>query len=544
VAAEGDCWAALAGELLGRVELCRRLDLPPHAPPSAVVIAAWRRDPMGFVRELDGIFALVLFDGADLLLYRDPSGLRNLFWSRTRDAQLTFATDMQALLSMAGMKPRAAANSVHEYLRFLDITAPNTWYAGVRAVEPGRLVQLRTQGAQAVDPLDDRARDLPRGALVQPHFDDALSTLEGLLQGSIDERLADAERPSAFLSGGIDSSLICALAARSRADVTAITVGFDGEAYDEAPLAARIARHLGLRHEVLRFGHDEYVAAFDRLARNLEQPMADPATLATVLAFEHCQGRYHVVLDGTGADEAVGAIPPRHVRLAVQYGSLLPRALRRVLARMMRPVPVVAGYTPILDFDHPADTMMRWRGFTRTEIEELCGEPVSFAQTTFYRTFARFPRHAHFDRYSALVNTMSSDRLGQAMRTTGYHHVRLPFFDHETDQFIRQLPRDFRYLPGEPKRILRALLARHVPREIWDAPKHGFNFPLGEFLTARNHELVRRYLLDSDVWRHTKLLSAEGVQRYGRQFIAGDRQLTFRVWALAVLGAWLEHDET
>jgi asparagine synthase (glutamine-hydrolysing) len=121
--------------------------------------------------------------------------------------------------------------------------------------------------------------------------------------------------------------------------------------------------------------------------------------------------------------------------------------------------------------------------------------------------------------------------------------VRFPFFDRDTFHFIRQLPRDFRYLPGEPKRILRALLARHVPREIWDAPKHGFNFPLGEFLTARNHELVHRHLLDSEVWRRTGLLSVEGVQRYARQFIAGDRRLTFRVWALVVLGAWLEHHD-
>lgn len=506
------------------------------------MLAAWRRDPAGFVHGLDGVFALVLRSGDDLLLYRDPSGLRNLFWSRTRDGRLAFATDLQALLAMPGVEPTAGGASLHEYLRFLDIAPPNTWYAGIRAVEAGRLVRLRTQGTEAIDPLDDRACDLQYGALALRHFDDALSTLEGLLQRGIDERLADARRPAAFLSGGIDSSLICALASRSRADVTAITVGFDGEAYDEAPLAGRIAQHLGLRHEVLRFGHDDYLAAFDRLTRSLEQPMADPATLATVLALEHCRDRYDAVLDGTGADESVGAMPPRHVRVAVAWGSLLPIALRRGMARMVRSLPPLSGYAPILDFEHPADTMIRWQGFSRTEIEALCGEAVSFEHTTFYRTFARFSRHAHFERYTALLNAMPCERLTQASRVTGVH-MRYPFCDRDTDRFLRQLPREFRDLPGEPKLILRALLARHVPREIWAAPKRGFNFPLGEFLAARNHELVRRHLLDSDVWRRAKLLSAEGVQRYGREFIAGDRRLTFRVWALAVLGAWLEHHD-
>jgi asparagine synthase (glutamine-hydrolysing) len=186
--------------------------------------------------------------------------------------------------------------------------------------------------------------------------------------------------------------------------------------------------------------------------------------------------------------------------------------------------------------------MMRWRGFTRAEIEQLCGEPVSFDHTTFYRTFSGFPRHAHYERYSALVDTMASDRLSQAMRAADFHQVRLPFFDRDTDRFIRQLPADWRYLPGEPKRILRALLERYVPRQIWDVPKHGFDFPLQWFLATNDHALVRRYLL-AGRWLDRGVLDADGVRDYARRFIAGDQRLIFRVWALVVLGAWLERHE-
>jgi asparagine synthase (glutamine-hydrolysing) len=354
----------------------------------------------------------------------------------------------------------------------------------------------------------------------------------------VQTRLEGTLRPAAFLSGGVDSSLLCAIAGRQRPNLTAITVGFDGAAYDEAPIAQRIATRLGILHEVVRFSHDDYLSAFEALSQHQEQPMADPATPATLLAYGHCHRQFDVVLDGMGADESVGAMPPRHVRLAVGYASLIPTGARAALTRLLHTVRSLSGYTPILDFEHPADTMIRWRGFSRPEIEALCGEPVSFADTAFYRAFAGFPRHAHYQRYTALLNAMPCERLNQATLLTGAR-VRYPFWDRETDRFIRQLPTGFRYLPEEHKRILRAVLARYLPRNIWDIPKHSFDFPLSEFLSADDFRLVRRHL-DPDFWRQTGLLSGERIWPYAQRFMAGDQSLKFRIWALVVLGAWLE----
>jgi asparagine synthase (glutamine-hydrolysing) len=205
---------------------------------------------------------------------------------------------------------------------------------------------------------------------------------------------------------------------------------------------------------------------------------------------------------------------------------------------VIRAVPGLSGYTPLIDFEHPADTMIRWGGFARTEIERLCEEPVSFADTTFYRTFERHRRATHFDRYTALYNAMPFERLTQATRVSGLP-VRYPFYERDTDGFLRQLPADFRHLPEQPKRILRALLARYVPRELWDLPKHGFDFPLAAFLEGEDFALVRTHL-DEGRWRGGGLLRGDLVARYARDFIAGDRRLVFRVWALVVLGAWLQ----
>lgn len=548
---QGDAWGgadaawyrdgafALAwhGELYDEEALRRGLDLDDALPLARVLAAGWRRWGTGLLQRLDGVFAFAFVDGEALLLGCDPSGLRHLYLWVDPGGSIAFATHLDTLLRLPGIPRRVARHSLHEYLRFLDIAAPNTLYEGVRAVEAGQLLRVSSKGTQFLPwPAGDPEPAAPRT------FADAAETLDGLLQRSVQRRLAGAVRPAAFLSGGIDSALLCAIAARLRPESVAVTVGFDGARYDETPVARRMATHLGVAHDVLRFDRGGYLRAFESLARGLEQPMADPATPATVLAYEHCSERYDAVLDGMGADEAAGAMPPRHVRLAAGWASLLPRAIRRPLARGLRAVPRVSGYTPIVDFDHPAETMIRWRGFTRPEIEALCGEPVSFAQTTFYRTYERFPRRAHFERYSALLNAMPCERLNQALLLSPAP-VRFPFWDREVSSLIRTLPRDFLHRPAEPKRILRSVLSRYLPREMWDLPKHSFDFPLCEFLAADDCALVRHWL-DRARWARNGLLAADQVQRLAMCFVSGDTALTFRVWALVVLAAWLERHDT
>lgn len=484
----------------------------------------------------DGIFVLARSKGSVTTLFRDGSGLRTLYWAQAASSQVKFGTDPIEVGHAAQGIRRISRPALHEYLRMLDIAAPRSLVAGVHAVEAGVLIAI------IGDEVLREEVSTPVGQHLGVDFEAAVNVLEAPLARSVATRLGGASRPAAFLSGGIDSALLCSMAARDRPDLTAVTVGFQENAFDESPVAARIAGHLGIRHEVLRFDRDEILDAFERLSTQADQPFADPTGPVTLLAFERCRERFDVVLDGTGADAAAGAMPPRHVRLAVQWASLMPRVGRLVLARLLRRTPRLAGYSSIVDFEHPADTMLRWQGFTRAEIEALCGEPVSFEDTTFYRTFSRFPRSAHYERYSALMAATPDDRVAQAMRISGLD-VRFPFCDRDTERFLRQLPTEFKYMPGQPKRILRALLARYVPRALWDLPKHGFNFPLEGFLRGDGGRIVRDHLA-AERWRKHGLLSPEGVEHYAQRFLDGDSRLTFRVWALVVLGAWLQrHDD-
>ncbi|MFO1292831.1 MAG: asparagine synthase-related protein [Rubrivivax sp.] len=524
------------GELHNLPELRRTLGLESAAALPQVLAMAWRRWGERIGEHLNGVYALVLADAQGALLLRDASALRSLYADTGRPGELWFASALGPLMRRPGARPRLARASLHEYLRLGDIAAPRTIYEDVLAAEPGVPWRWSAQGLRLLAPQSTPAAPQP------PDFEAALDELDARLRQALARRLDDAVRPAAFLSGGVDSALLCALAAPQRADLAALTIGFDTAALDESAIARRIAQHLGLRHEVLRFGQAQCLQAFERLARAADQPLADPATPVTVLAFDHCRERFDAVLDGTGADEAVGLMPLRHMRVAVQYAARLPLPLRRALTALLRASPRSAPYARITDFEHPAETMMRWWGFGRAEIEALCGEPVSLAGTRFVRTFERYPRGAHFERYSALYDAMPCERLNQAERASGLA-VRFPYADPNVDRHLRQLRTDYRWLPGQPKRILRALLARYVPEPIWDMPKHGLDFPLHAFLAADGHALVRRHL-DAARWRERTVLDGGLVARYAARYMAGEAALAFRVWSLVMLGAWLEaHDE-
>lgn len=539
---QGSQSLAVCGDIVNRLALAARLCLPLDTGLPQLLLAGWQRWGRALPSQLDGVFALALRDGPRLWLYRDGSGLQNLFFHAEGD-RIAFAASLPALRGLPGVTADICHPALHEYLRFLDISAPQCILSGVRAVVAGEWAAWPAEPPEELHP--GPAPGVAGGApdAIAGHssdFEAAVDLLDQHLRHAVTLALEGSERPAVMLSGGVDSALLAAIAVQMRPDLRAYTVGFEGARFDEAPTATRIAGHLGLAHQVLRFGHADNLATLARVARALEQPMADPATLATVQAFDHA-ARYHdLVLDGTGADEITGLMPPRHVRMAVAWGARLPLAVRRRLLPWMRRVPGLAGQTPLIDFEHPAETLMRWNGFRRTEIEALCGEPVSFADTQFFRTFAAFGRTAHFERYSALMNVLPSERLTQAARISGLA-LRYPFWNPEVVAHMRQLRTDFRFLPGQPKRILRALLARYVPRAIWDAPKHGFDFPLHDFLAANDHALVRHHL-DRRRWQALGLLSPEAVAALGRRHIAGEVGLMFRVWALVMLSAWLAPD--
>jgi asparagine synthase (glutamine-hydrolysing) len=493
-----------------------------------------RRGPQ-LVWDLVGQFALMLWDNnrRELAFFRDGSSAQTLFCAQGPGGSLCFADRLSLLAGCPLLTRRLSRPALHEYLRFLDISTPHTIYDGMLSAEPDRLYVHGPQGL--------RWSDGPAGAVAQSSWTlgRAADELDRRLFEAVADRLADVDATVCFLSGGVDSAYLCALASeQAPGRITALTVGFDEPRTDESTVARRIAEHIGVPHRVLRFDLDSCRRAFDALAEGAEYPFADPAGVPTLLAYREARGLAKHALDGTGADTLLGMMPARHQRIAVEHAARLPYGLRRVIARLMAALPTIRDYRPLLAFGDPEEVLVRWGGFSRREIERLCGEAVRLDETRFYRIFRGYPRSAHFERYSALMGNLPDDRIHTAAALTGLK-VRFPFFEPQVAALIGSLERDHRWRPEEPKRVLRAALSKRIPRPLWDVPKHGFDFPFVALLTHRDAKLVRDYLDPIRVSR-AGLIDPETVAAMVRDFIAGRRDQVFRVWGLAVLYAWIE----
>ena len=510
----------------------------------AASYATWGEEAFG---RLEGIFCVALWDPDErkLVLYRDATCARSLYWYQG-EGWVAVGTRLDILNEVPGLAVKIGAPGLHEYLRFLDISPPNTIFQQIRALEPGQTGRSFGAGVEYRDPGRWRELGSPRvgpGGGNPPPFETCLNELDAALRASVAARLDSAGPTAVFLSGGIDSALLCAIAADLDRDrINAFTVGFEQGRFDETPVAAGIAAYLGIRHHRLCYDDRTYAGAFERFVESVDVPFADPAGLPTWLMFHDCREVADVALDGTGADTLVGVMPARHIRIATQYAARLPAALRRLGTAMLRRIPALAGYTPILDFDLPQNLLIRWHGWSQAEIEALCRTAVSLDQTRFFRLYRQFSASDHFGRYSALLGNLPDDRIHQAAEVTGLR-VRFPYWDAEVERIVRGLPQSYRYTEAQPKRLLRALLARYLPRPLWDLPKHGFDFPFVAFLRRDDHALVRRYL-DPAILDRFELVRGDLVERYVRQFVRGDDELGFRIWGLVVLFAWLEsHSE-
>ena len=527
----------------------------------AGVYAAWGET--GFQR-LEGLFCAVLWDPttARLVFYRDGSCARALYWHQGNGWAVA-ATRLDLLTELPGVSGEIAAPGLHEYLRFLDVSPPHTIYGDIHALEPGapahfggdRLVYLSPavtgdeNGYANGSVTNGKWRDsaawqristrLRRQQKPSSNFPASLDALDAALRESIAARLDDARLTGVFLSGGIDSALLCAIAADMKPDaIAAFTVGFCEPGYDEAPIATGIADYLGVRHHLFTYEMAAYQEAFSGFLADIDLPFADPAGLPTWLLYRDCRVLIDVALDGTGADTLVGVMPARHTRLAIQYAALAPERLRRFGAALLRQIPGLAGYTPILDFEAPQDLLVRWKGWSRAEISALCDTEVNLDGTRFYRIYRQFSRGQHFQRYNALLGNLPDDRIHQAAEGSGLR-VRFPYWDGKVMRLIQELPQAYRHTEAQPKRLLRALLERYVPRPLWDLPKHGFDFPFVSFLRLDDHALLDRYLSPGVVRKHA-LLRPALVERYVGQFREGDDSLSFRVWALLILFGWIE----
>jgi len=530
------------GEIYNYIELRRAIGDYPYQTGGDMeaVLAAAARYGDSFVDHLNGMYALALYDGNAhrLTLVRDRLGVKPLYWAELKGGGILFASEIKALFA-TGLVDRAIdEDAVEAYLGHGYVPSPATLFASVRKLPPAHRLTVDADGAVKVErywhprPVDD----LPHRA------DDLRQYLLDLLEDSVRLQLRSDVPVGALLSGGIDSGLLVALAARHSAHpLNTFTVSFEGASVDEAPLARAVAERYGTNHTELTISADHVGDEIIKLAWFAEEPLNDAALLPNYLIEQALGRQVKVALNGTGGDE-----------LFAGYGRYFPLPVERRYLRL--PLWLRRAYVePMMRIFQP---MNAWR-LSRAEMFGSDRGAYLHAHTTHFPApmraaignaiqgganaqadhFASFrdATGASDDAamlYADIASYLPEDLLTLLDRTSMAVSVegRVPFLDHRLVEAALSVPDDLRIGDGRQKSLERAMARDLLPAEVIDAPKQGFASPVPHWLKSGLTAPARRLLsrpesLERGWW------SAKGIER----LLADPDRHGFRVYSLMML---------
>ena len=524
-------------------------------------IEAWGLEAA--LSEANGMFAVALWDtyARKLTLARDRIGKKPLYYGWCRST-LVFGSELKALLTVPGFQPEVERGALQSMLRFNYVPSPWAILQGVFKVLPGTYVVFDaddvTAGAASHEPLAAARRwwdPLERAeyALSKPFaggVEQALALLDALLRDAVGLRL-EADVPlGAFLSGGIDSSLVTALMqAQAHASVRSFSIGFEDPRRDETPAARAVARHLGTAHTEFHVTGDDALATVPDLARVFDEPFADSSQIPTLLVARLARRDVTVVLSGDGGDELFGGYHryARALRIA-RWQERLPVAGIRLARRLLRPwagqearghalrqlAAELAADTPEAIY---GNRMARWR---HPGIVVRGGtEPL----TPFTDPTRRINHGTMADRFMFLdfVTYLPDDILVKVDRSTmavGLE-ARAPLLDYRVAEFAWSLPVDMKLCAGETKWLLRRLLARYVPAAIVERTKQGFGAPIADWLRGPLRDWAEALLAERRLVEEGHF-DARIVRDLWTSFQGGRRKWHTHLWNVLMFQAWLE----
>lgn len=520
------------------------------------------------LQKLNGMFAFVLWDRETRQIHmaRDRLGKKPLYvgWAGTA---LVFGSELKALRAHPDFARDVNRDTLALYMRYGCVPAPHSIYqdtwqipAGCRLTLDARTLGAGDNLAARMEPYWNHARIVEEARQKTPPASDAqaIDEFESLLKTCVRDRMVSDVPLGAFLSGGIDSSTIVALMQQlSGSRIKTFSIGFHEAGYDEAAHARAVADHLGTDH------HEMYVTAQDaldvipQLPVMYDEPFADISQIPTYLVSKFARTQVTVALSGDGGDEMLGGYA-RHVATPELWRRVgwWPRPARQALAGLIRSLPVTAWNRLVPRSPRFGDRLYKVAGLLplegTTEIyEHLVSTWPDPARLVIGGTEKPFPltqgewqprglgfaeRMMFDDALSYLPNDVlvKVDRASMAASL----ECRAPLLDPRVFDYAWRLPLDMKVRGGKGKWLLREVLARHVPRALFERPKQGFSVPVSSWLRGSLHGWAQD-LLAHDALARQGYLDADLVQDSWKRHEAGAVEEAQKLWTVLMFQSWL-----
>ncbi len=513
-----------------------------------VILAAireWGLDAA--VSRFIGMFAFALWDAREntLSLVRDRLGIKPLYLARAPGLTL-FASELKGIMACPSFSREVDRDALQYYLEFQYVPAPFSIFRDARKVQPGHIVTIGADGSQSercywnlLDHWGETGKPRSEG--------EYLEELKALLASSIRYRMISDVPLGAFLSGGIDSSLVAALMRKEAAGpVKTFSIGFTERGYDESPHARAVARHLGtIHHEKICTAHDA-LSLIRKIPDHYDEPFADSSAIPTMLVSSFTREHVTVSLSGDGGDELFCGYPRYDwVRQGIR-AHRLPALLRKPLAALLSRVPahrVRKAAASLREADLARFYFHAVGIFGHDLLPGLLPRVADDSGLGYYTTF-RDPRLLNpLDRAMAtdIRTYLVDDILTKVDRASmaSSLEARVPLLDHRIVEFAARLPISMKVRGGSTKYLLRRALHELVPKALVERPKMGFGIPVDRWLREELRPVVEEYLAPERV-RREGFLKPEGVSRVVAEHLSGARNNMYRLWALLMFSLWRE----
>jgi asparagine synthase (glutamine-hydrolysing) len=526
-----------------------------------VLLKFLARSWSGALPRFDAMFAFAAWDSRRqrLLLARDALGEKPLFYATPEPGVIVFGSEIKAVLAHPAVDRSLNADALRQAIRFRAVYGPETLHAGVRQLEPGTWLEFSRAGVSVGRFYDvvDEARQA-RAAIAGISDRDLIERGKALFLESVEERLVADVPVGAFLSGGLDSSLIVAAIRKVRppgAELRTYSVGFVGDPHSELPFAQTVADHLGTTHRAVAVGAQAYMDRMAELSACRDGPVSQPADIAIAELSQVAKQDVKVALSGEGADEVFAGYPkyafaraPWIARRAIGLvGPENVAALAGALGVDRRRALVAAR---ALGAPREVDRHSQWFSYLdRSRLAELL-PGLGWTETAWERTLVSLTDAlSRMDDTSELRRMQIGDCLtwlpgnmlerGDRMTMAEGLEVRVPFLDKALTPFGLALPDRVKVRGGVGKWIVRQWAADLIPPQILKRPKWGFRTPLNEWFRGEMRGFVTDYLT-SGKGLIADYGDARGVRALLERHLSGEADASDALWTLLSAEVWYQ----
>ncbi|MFH2058531.1 MAG: asparagine synthase (glutamine-hydrolyzing) [Pseudomonadota bacterium] len=529
---------------------------------------------------LNGMFAFALWDHQErsLILARDPMGKKPLFYGFNNNV-FFFASELKALKAHPKFKPDIDRNVVSLLLRHSYIPAPYSIYKGIHKLIAGTFCRIGLDDIRHHRlPEVKKYWDLNQIAVhgIENQFmgshEDLENHLEGILAKAVSRRMISDVPLGAFLSGGIDSSLVVALMQKiSAKPVKTFTIGFESKAYNEAESARQVAAHLGTDHTELFVTPEQALDVIPKLPRLFDEPFADSSQIPTYLVSKMTRNHVTVALSGDGGDEmfagynrhfwgrhlfekmnlfpvslrktAAGLVktlsPGKWNSIFSKLGSVLPEKYRQTM-----PGDKLAKLSEILTIKDRKQFYYHLTSWWKDPKSIMINAHEPKTVLNSFDDWVPMEDFTHLMQLMDMLTYLPDDILTKVDRSSmgASLEARAPFLDRDVVAFSWQIPLDTKISKHEGKIILKKLLYKYVPEQLVNRPKSGFGIPLDTWL---RHELFEwaSDLLSFDKLRRQGYFNPKLVSDAWSAHLSGKNNYQYHIWNILMFQAWLEEEK-